>query len=32
MSWEEFQQALEKHVEEYCESVISKNLEEMEII
>jgi predicted house-cleaning noncanonical NTP pyrophosphatase (MazG superfamily) len=32
MSWEEFQEALEKHVEGYCEFVISKNLEEMGVI
>jgi hypothetical protein len=29
ISWEEFAEALDKHVEAYCEDVIDKNLEEM---
>jgi len=29
MSWEEFAEALDKHVQAYCEDVINKNLEEM---
>jgi hypothetical protein len=29
MSWEEFAEVLDKHVQAYCEDVIDKNLEEM---
>ena len=29
MSWEEFAEVLDKHVQAYCEGVIDKNLEEM---
>lgn len=29
VSWEEFAEVLDKHVQAYCEEVINKNLEEM---
>lgn len=29
ISWEEFAEVLDKHVQAYCEDVINKNLEEM---
>jgi hypothetical protein len=32
MGWEEFAEALDKHVQAYCEEVINKNLEEMGIL
>ena len=32
MSWEEFAEALEVHVQGYCEYVINQNLEEMGVL